>query len=209
MEIGRAPDRCARPARCGRAYHRDVLLTRSLAIGVLVVVATACHPAQPPAIGDTTSSSVCPTHFDLELIGSESRFDPGFSGVAHGVGPTTGSHLTVEVTECDAECRRCRFRGPVRGLPGEIVTQRCLNDVSKVCAADADCAGTTGPCRFTFPPIPVPTTAQVPTCSIVYFELVYRVDTSPIQGVMDLATGESDNEVMNIFVRSAIETCRT
>jgi hypothetical protein len=133
----------------------------------------------------------------MDLIGSQSRFTPGSTGTAHGVGLATGSQLVVEVLACDDECRRCSFRGPVRG-ESPVVSQRCFNDTNATCTADTDCPGATGPCRFIFPPI----TSEifVPTCSLVYFEPVAGPDPSPVQGVIDLFTGEADFSVMNLRV---------
>lgn len=162
---------------------------------------TACHDDAPPAPIDTQPvARVCPTHLDMELIGSESRFNPGSSGTAHGVGLATGSQINVEIFDCDDECRRCKFHGPVRGDPvtSPVVSQRCLNDLATICSTDADCAGTSGPCRFVFPPI----TSKVvlASCTLAYFEPISGPDPSPVQGVVDLFTGESDLPVLNLNI---------
>jgi hypothetical protein len=170
------------------------------------VLGCKLHGSQQAPIGDTGSAAACPTYLDLELIGADSRFDPGWTGNAHGVGLPTGSQLSVKIDECDPECRRCRFHGPVRGDPATtpVITQRCLKKVSKVCAADLDC-GADGPCRFVFPPI----ASQLPlnTCALAYLEPVVNSDPSPVQGVMDLATGESDLSVLNLLITLAFENC--
>ena len=149
-----------------------------------------------------------PTHFELELNGTVSRFDPGWSGAAHGVGLPTGSNFSVEVTSCDSDCRRCQFHGPVASDPVfPVNNRRCLSKVTQTCTADAEC-GAMGPCRFLFPPIAAE--LIVPTCSIAYLEpLTTGLDQSPVQGVIDLDTGETDMSVMNLFIKLGIEGCRS
>jgi len=100
-----------------------------------------CHHDSPQPIGDTAVARACPTHLDLQLIGSQSRFDPGFSGLAHGVGLSTGSNLTVAMYECDPACRRCKFHGPVRPDPAlsPVIPQRCLDNTQTICTQDSDC----------------------------------------------------------------------
>jgi hypothetical protein len=178
-----------------------------------VLLAAAClvgckmHGTELPAIGDGHPAAACPAYLDLELIGADSRFDPGWTGSSHGVGLPNGSQLSVKVDQCDAECRRCTFHGPVRADASvtPVVSQRCLKDVSKICAADLDC-GAAAPCRFVFPPI----ASKVPlnTCSLAYFEPLMG-GAPPVQGVMDLATGESDLKVLNLQIALALESCVT
>ena len=201
-----------------RVLSRSVLLRRFravceahrwllLAICAAYVLACKTHPAQHAPIPDAGPTAACPGYLDLELIGADSRFAPGWTGNAHGVGLPTGSQIAVKVDACDAECRRCKFHGPVRGDPAvtPVITQRCLKDVSKVCAADADCA-TAGPCRFVFPPIA--SKVVLKTCSLAYFEPISGPDPSPVQGVIDLQTGQSDLPVLNILITLAIEDCK-
>jgi hypothetical protein len=56
-----------------------------------------------------------------------------------------------------------------------------------------------------FPPIASRVLLQ--TCTVAYFEPVAGPDPSPVQGVMDLQTGESDLAVLNILIALAIEDC--
>jgi hypothetical protein len=175
---------------------------------LLAICVLGCntHGSRQAPIADSGSAAGCPTFLDLELIGADSRFDPGWTGNAHDVGLPTGSQLSVKIDECDPECRRCKFHGPVRSDPATtpVIAQRCLKHVSKVCAADPEC-GAAGPCRFVFPPI----ASKVPiqTCALAYFEPVAGSDPSPVQGVIDLQTGESDLPVLNILITLAFESC--
>lgn len=168
----------------------------------------ACHdhaPAPPPIAEDAVSVA-CPTNLDMQLIGTESRFDPGYSGLAFGVGLPTGANLTVETYDCDPACRRCKFHGPVRPDPAlePVIAQRCLDDTPTICAQDSDCTG--GKCRFMFPPIS--STLVFPTCNLAYLEPVAgAADPSPVQGVFDLATGEMDLQSLNIFVSVTLGAC--
>jgi hypothetical protein len=179
-------------------FQGEVGLLRSL---VAVVVAAGCHH-DPASIGDSRAPRVCPAHLDLSLIGASSRFDPGWSGAAHGIGLDDGSSFSVDVTDCDPECRRCRFRGPVRGDPSApVVSQRCLDDVSRTCDDQNACS--TGACRFMFPPISA--NVVVPSCVIAYFEpLTGLPDPSPVQGVIDLVSGEADLSLLNIYITASI-----
>ena len=179
-------------------------------VGLCVMCVGCDSREQPPAIGgDTRAKRECPTHFELELNGTVSRFDPGWSGSAHGVGLPTGSNFSVEVTSCDSDCRRCQFHGPVASDPAvfPVNNRRCLSKVTQTCTTNEEC-GAMGPCRFLFPPIAAE--LIVPTCSIAYLEpLTTGLDQSPVQGVIDLDTGETDMSVMNLFIKLGIEGCRS
>ena len=168
----------------------------------------ACSKQAPPAIGDVpTNANACPTHLDLELIGADSRFDPGWTGSSHGVGLPIGSNNTVEVYDCDPECRRCKFRGPLRGDPAiePVIHQRCLSDLSTICASDADCTKPND-CRMMFPPI-ASQISSTPTCALVYFEPIPGDAPSPMQGVFDFQTGELDMTVLDIFINVSLGAC--
>jgi hypothetical protein len=178
-----------------------------------IVAGTSCDDAGPPPdpIADATVlPRECPTHLDMELIGSESRFLPGWSGTAHGVGPVTGSNGRVEIVSCDAECRRCTFRGPVPRDPSvfPVDGRRCLYDVSRTCTVDDDCGpvGADGPCRDVYPPV-ISQAGPLPTCVLIYFEPYGPDMEPPIQGTIDLLTGELDMAVLNTYVKVAVEAC--
>ena len=173
---------------------------------LFVLVLAACGRDPRPAIGDAAPRS-CPTHLDLELQGSESRFEPGYTGLAHKVGLATGSNLSVAITECDESCRRCSFTGPVRPplAVQRVVAQRCLGALAQVCTTDDDC-GVGGSCRFVFPPIS--SSFGIPTCSLTYFEPVVAAETSAVQGVFDLQTGEMDMAVLNLAVAVTSGACQ-
>jgi hypothetical protein len=114
----------------------------------------------------------------------------------------------VKIDECDAECRRCRFRGPVRSDPSvtPVIAQRCLKRVSRICATNDDCGpeNVDGPCRFMFPPI---ASTESGTCTIAYFEPPAAADPSPVQGSIDLKTGEADLPVLNIQLSVSLGRC--
>lgn len=140
----------------------------------------------------------CPTHLDMTLLAESARSESGWTGQAYGIGPPAGSYSTVEIVECDEECRRCRFRGPVRG-DQPVTHQRCINDVRTVCSEDSEC-GEGGLCRFMWPPF-----TGLGVCDLLYFEPTTGPDPSPMQGVFDLATGQIDFDVLNIRVGVSIE----
>jgi hypothetical protein len=141
-------------------------------------------------------TSACPQFLDLSLLTTGTSFKAGWTGQAHGIGLPRGSTLSVEITDCDPECQRCSFHGPVRGS-GQPIAQRCLNNTATVCAKDSDCAS--GPCRFVWPPVSS-STGGVPACSVPYLESVSGSDTSPVQGVVNLATGDVTMTVLNLDI---------
>jgi hypothetical protein len=158
------------------------------------VFSATCNNSGPPPLGNAIAA--CPKFLDLELLVSDSRFDPGWTGLAHGIGLTSGSQFSVQITACDPQCQWCSFTGPVRGA-SPVISQRCLSDTTKVCATDSDCAS--GSCRFLFPPIS-DTLVGLSTCSVPFFEPVTGTDTSPVQGVINLATGDATLSVFNLDI---------
>ena len=187
-------------------FVRAVIEVRFWLLLAMCVLGCKTHASHEPPIADGPARAACPSYLDLELIGASSRFDPGWTGSAHGVGLPQGSQTSVKVDECDADCRRCKFHGPVRGDPAAPVSmQRCLNKVSQVCGgpADPDC-GASGPCRFVFPPIA--SNVGLDTCGIAYFEPLAG-DAPAVQGVMDLETGQSDLRVLNLQLALSFGKC--
>jgi len=177
---------------------------------LVAMCALGCHTHESrlPPIGDAPDLG-CPTYLDLEFNGKESRFDPGWTGRTHGVGLTDESRLSVQIDECEGGCRRCKFHGPVRGDPVKtpVINQRCLKKVSRICASNDDCGpnNVDGPCRFMFPPI---ASRESTTCTIAYFEpRTGPGDPSPVQGFIDLKTGEADMPVLNIQLSVSIGNC--
>jgi hypothetical protein len=180
---------------------------------LLVSCVLGCkHATEEAPIGDGGVPAGCPTYLDLDLDGRNSRFDPGWTGTAHGVGLPQGSRTSVKIDQCDAECRRCTFHGPVRGTSDTVISQRCLHDVSlPPCETDEQCMSggeDRGPCRFMFPPIAAPM-AMTTACSLAYFEPPDGGDAPPVQGVIDLKTGESDLRVLNMLLKVGFDSCST
>lgn len=179
---------------------------------VLLSCVLGCkHGTEAAPIGDSGVPAGCPAYLDLELDGRDSRFDPGWTGTAHGVGLPQGSRTSVKIDQCDADCRRCTFHGPVRSASDTVISQRCLNDVSlPPCDTDEQCMSggqNLGPCRFMFPPIAAPM-AMTTACSLAYFEPP-APGVDPVQGVIDLKTGESDLRVLNMLLKLGFAACST
>jgi hypothetical protein len=171
--------------------------------------ALGCGPHESSLDPISGTPVACPTYLDLEFDGKNSRFDPGWTGRAHGVGLPNESRVSVKIDECEDDCRRCRFHGPVRGDPVKtpVINQRCLKKVSRICETDDDCGpnNVDGPCRFMFPPI---ASEQSGTCTIAYFEpRAGAGDPSPVQGFIDLATGEADLPLLNIQLSVSLGDC--
>jgi hypothetical protein len=161
---------------------------------LLLGFSAACTNSGPPPLSQTIAG--CPQFLDLSLVTTGTVFKAGWTGAAHGLGLPRGATLSVQITECDPECQRCSFDGPVRGS-GQPIAQRCLNNTETVCAKDSDCAS--GPCRFLWPPVSS-ALGGLDTCAVPYFESVTGSDTSPIQGVIDLATGDVTMTVLNLNI---------
>jgi hypothetical protein len=108
---------------------------------LLLLVGVACEGSDGATDGRATSDAGppperCPSHLRFTfLVGN--RTDVGWTGNAHGSTFARDAFFRVEVTECDDECRRCAFRGPVRD--DTVITQRCVSDPAQVCRQDADC----------------------------------------------------------------------
>lgn len=90
-------------------------------------------PLQPTDAGAALS---CPTHLRFSFLDGN-RTDIGWTGATHGSTFSRGAFFRVKVTDCDDECRRCAFEGPVRD--DVVNTQRCVSDTAQACTADTDC----------------------------------------------------------------------
>jgi hypothetical protein len=62
----------------------------------------------------------------------------GWTGGLHNQSGAEGVEFVVDVTNCDDECRNCRFEGPSAD-PTLNILRRCLSDPSVACTADEDC----------------------------------------------------------------------
>lgn len=171
-----------------------VALTAALAAG-------ACQPttAESGADAGPTDGGVdqaCPTHIELESLGDLTRIDVGFSGLAHGTRLPSNTFATYRLSDCDQECRRCKFSGPVASDPGRRPTsfQRCVNDPTIACESDGDCGG--GACRWQLRSTQINAANQ---CSGAYFEPVPGFgDGEPLQGTIDLITGAASLSIANL-----------
>jgi len=161
------------------------------------------------ADGDTSTSDAdsgspleCPTHIHTERIASLVEISYGWTGQGHGADPVDGMAISYELHDCDDECRRCRFRGPVPNLP-EIPNdpRRCLNMFPQACESDADCGDEAGACQFMLiPPLQRTTSWTAGYAPALTDEQMaeFGVDTDHgAQGVVNLDTGELDFEVLN------------
>lgn len=165
--------------------------------------------------GDDTGDASCPTHIRTERISSLVDISFGWTGQGHGADPVDGMVLSYELFDCDDDCRRCRFQGPVPNLPGTPNDpRRCLNDWPTQCESDADCDDAEGACQFTFqPPVQRTTTWQAAYAPRLTEEQQARFGTDSdygAQGVVDLTSGDLDFEVLNTRVTLGpgfAETC--
>ncbi|MEM6995878.1 MAG: hypothetical protein AAF721_35535 [Myxococcota bacterium] len=144
----------------------------------------------------------CPTHIRTTRIASLVNISFGWTGQGHGADPVDGMATSYELFDCDDECRRCRFRGPVPNIP-ELPNdpRRCLNMFPQQCESDADCGDEEGACQIMFQP-PVQrttswTAAYAPNLSPAQMEEFDTEFEDGAQGVVNLATGDFDFEILN------------
>src|SRR5882757_9646432 len=101
-----------------------------------------------------------PIGFRFEAIGGRTFASFGWAGTQHNIGVPDGTPFSVAVDSCQGTDGPCLFHGPVQ-LAGDLQRQRCLNRMSQMCAADADCVSVGGgSCVFIYDP---PTTEPLQT----------------------------------------------
>ena len=189
---------------------------------VLSCSQSSTHPpdrfARPPVPPDDAGvedaslaedASVCtpPSHLLIEVLGSESELRLGWSGFGHIIKLNDGVQTAVELFDCSEDCQRCRFTGPVPVPGGSINHKRCLGATHVECDSDEDCSGEgAGQCRyFVGPATQIAFTESIVLCALVHFEALpnpipngSRDDASAIQGFVDLETGASTLNSMNV-----------
>ena len=151
---------------------------------------------------ETGAPAQCPTHIRTERIASLVEISYGWTGQGHGADPVDGMVTTYELVDCDDECRRCRFRGPVPNDPSiPNDPRRCLNMFPQACESDADCGDEPGACQFMIVPPLQRTTSwtagYAPALSDAQMAAFGVDDPHGAQGVVNLETGEFDYEVLN------------
>ena len=180
-------------------------MIHSRRLAVALVAALALVPGAGCGDDVVPETNQCPTALRFDTIPELTRADVGSSGVAYGGRFARGTDFFVRITECDAECRRCRFEGPIEG-DTPFKTKVCLTDPTQVCEADEECpAGSPGfpgepeepaQCRFLFGSFYSGADSQ--TCNLNYFEPLPEGGAA-IQGIYDLVSGESTLEVFNLY----------
>ncbi|MCA9581590.1 MAG: hypothetical protein KC416_07325 [Myxococcales bacterium] len=141
-----------------------------------------------------------PTHMIVRLLGSDSLFRVGWTGLGHGFSFASDSAVAVELRGCTADCTECLFRGPVDlplevGSAGPVNHHRCANDTSRACTADADCAASVGgSCEFYLGPsfaVDFDKNGEREACAQIQFkEIESDRDRAPIQGTVNLVDGQ-------------------
>lgn len=146
----------------------------------------------------------CPTHLLTESVASLAQRSFGWNGAGHGAVPVSGLPASYELFDCDADCRRCRLKGPVPN-PEEVNTdnRRCVANYPQGCEVDADCGGE-DKCRFFFG---APSQSES-AWSSSYIEALTPEEmveqgvefADGIQGVFDFLTGQLDFTVLKTEV---------
>jgi hypothetical protein len=149
----------------------------------------------------------CPTHIRTERIASLVSLSFGWTGQGHNADPVDGMSTSYELVDCDDECRRCRFFGPVANaedIPND--SRRCINDWPNQCESDADCGdgSTEGACQVLWlPPVQRTTSwtaAYAPALTEAQQTALETDSAFGAQGVVNLETGDLDFEVLNLRV---------
>lgn len=151
---------------------------------------------------DDSLAGQCPTHIRTRRIRGhqDARLDIGWTGGGHAATQPDGLNLSLELFDCDEECRICRVRGPVDNVVG-VSNRRCINDLGTACVSDAEC-GDGGECRYIYLS---PTTITGTSYFFTFLEPLTPDDAEklgvasfePVQGVFDTLTGELDFNVFN------------
>lgn len=169
--------------------------------------APASSSDEGPTAADSETGEVveCPSHIRTERIASLVHLSFGWTSQGHGADPVDGMAVSYELFDCDDDCRRCRFRGPVENTP-DIPNdpRRCLNMFPQQCETDADCDGVEDACQIMFqPPVQRTTSWTAAYAAKLSRDQMTAFDTTyddGAQGVVNLATGDFDFEVLNTRV---------
>lgn len=166
---------------------------------------------------DSDGALVCPSHIRTERIASLVSLSFGWTGQGHNADPVDGMVVSYELFDCDDDCRRCRFQGPVPNVAGTPNDpRRCLNDWPNSCESDADCGDgeTEGACQIMWQPPVQRTTTWTAAYAAPLTETQQRQfgtdSTFGAQGVVNLTTGDLDFAVLNTRVTLGpgfAETC--
>jgi hypothetical protein len=169
----------------------------------------------PPDGGEGDGSGSCtpPTHLIIEVNGSDSKLRMGWTGLGHNIKIGNGVETAVELFGCTDNCTQCRFSGPVDVPDATLNHQRCVGATHIECDSDADCTGQgTGKCRyFLGPNIDVSLSGELELCALVHFEDLAspipngpRSDASAVQGSVNLVTGETTLNSMNVRLYTSL-----
>lgn len=201
-----------------------------LSIATMVVSACPEEPQDNPdvVIEDAGEEAFCPTRLRFTTLAG-ALTHVGSTGGAHNASFPEGEVFLADVTQCDDECRNCRFEGPVdEDLPWKH--ERCLADtaiecgdgtacpnyecqpvtvapdtVVNLCANNLQPCGTSADCEESACLYMVGAT-QASTASPSCFATVFarQADGSPpFEGVIDLFTGQINFQNWNLLVASA------
>ncbi len=113
---------------------------------------TAATDTPTPTATSTPGADTCPTLITFTGTSTNGVLDTGWTGNGHDATVISDGTVTVSVSGCDnpsPPCDVCTYSGPVENASGQIHSQRCQGDSSKLCTGDGDC-GADAPCKFFF-----------------------------------------------------------
>ncbi len=152
-----------------------------------------------------------PEFLIIQPKGTEASIRMGWRGVGHNVRLNDGVSTAVRLFDCSDDCRTCRFSGPVPVPNSAVDNQRCTLATAKKCSSD-DACGSNDVCRyFLGPSVNVSMPGEIRLSAVAYFEPLETkvtngsiLDESPIQGTLDLVTGQSTISSLNIKIATAL-----
>ncbi len=126
----------------------------------------------------------------MKFVQDGTHIDIGTSGLSYDIARMKESFVALEVVDCEADCNRCTFRGPIRSPEGANM-QRCVSNTSTECTSDEDCGGSS--CAFFLGSHSVSKLADgldIDNSLLVQFLDLPGEDHWAIRGDIDFTTGE-------------------
>lgn len=174
----------------------------------VVLAGIGCDTAPSAPDAGTTPAKGPPTGFTFYAIGERSFASFGWSGIIHNVRVPDDTPFGVRTINCDGVDGTgvCAFDGP-KEPDHPVKRRRCLNRMSRLCAADSECPDDGTPfkrCVFIYdPPTPTSLTGLMNkkgSCGWSYIPVAAAGATPTIVGTLDQTSGELNMQNITIFL---------
>lgn len=167
--------------------------------------------AKPPK-DDGGGGKQCtpPKYLRVQTMSEGSTLRVGYTGFAHGVPMPDDGDFTLEIFDCDEDCRICRLTGPVMRPNDLDNNRRCATNSAQACTKNSDC-GVNGDCRFFLNPAVEAVIFDLTICARLGFSILpesvqngSRMDDSPLQGTVDLASGDLQFDQFTLRIQQGL-----